>query len=87
MLISENDVVIGPHRLNKTSHTYFCQYFYCKTDLAIEHFRLQKEEVEALQWIQLNALKQWFAKRPQDFTPSLETSLQQFADYLVGNPE
>jgi len=63
------------HRFVHTSHKYFSQTFLVHCDALLTDIVIQKEEVNAVQWIATDTLKEWFERSPEDFIPSFGTSI------------
>ncbi len=85
LVVEEKDLILGPHRFTKTSHQYFYQSFFVKTNLPISAFVVQEKEVAQLQWIQIEDLLKWVKDKPTDFIASFRTadsSLYAVADFL-----
>lgn len=57
---------------------YFRQWFLAKTDKKISEFRIQKEEVEAIQWISKEKLLNWNKAKPEEFTSNSNKYIQLF---------
>lgn len=74
--LKEDQLVPGSHEFRNTSHKYFRQSYSVKLDLAIEAFKIQKDEVENIQWISIEELDKWVAKRPEDFLISFPGSFE-----------
>lgn len=47
---------LGPKVINNASRTFFVQWFTCIVDWPLEKFKIQKEEVEKLEWIDRQTL-------------------------------
>ncbi|MFA7309571.1 MAG: NUDIX domain-containing protein [Candidatus Paceibacterota bacterium] len=61
------DLVVGLKKFVQTDHRYFCQLYFAQCAFALDDFRIQKEEVEAVRWISVGELEQWFTKHPDEF--------------------
>jgi isopentenyl-diphosphate delta-isomerase len=82
IVLQESQLAVGKHKFRETSHKYFSQTFIAKLDLPIEDFKIQKEEVESIRWVDMEELSVWVKKRPEDFIASFPESLQEFKTTL-----
>lgn len=83
--LKENQLIVGDHELRETSHKYFRQSFFAKLDLPIEDFKIQKEEVADIRWVEVEELSEWIKDRPQDFLASFPASFEQIKKLISQN--
>lgn len=74
--IDPEKLILGPKRFAHTSHKYFVQMYFYKTDAKVEDFRIQKDEVEQVRWIDLPTLHTWLKEKPEDFIASFRETLE-----------
>lgn len=60
-------IIQGPCRRTQAETRYFVQRFFYKSDLPIEKFAIQKNEVAEIRWIHISELVEWIARKPDDF--------------------
>lgn len=57
----------GPKMLNDANRVFFVQWFTCLVDWPIEKFKIQKNEVEKLEWIDKTTLIEQLGSQPDKF--------------------
>lgn len=76
IVLKKKDLIIGSPRFVQADHKYFALPHLAKCNLLATDFKLQKDEVEQVQWISIPKLIKWFNNQPQDFVPSFKISLE-----------
>lgn len=69
---------LGPKVVNKNYRTFFVQWFTCTLDWPIEKFKLQKEEVESLKWVDKKTLVRQLREQPDNFIAGAESVWKEF---------
>jgi len=64
--------------MTNKKYRHFNQWFTYKTDLSIEDFTMQPDEVVALKWISPQNLEQDIKENPEDYLPSMLNYLRLF---------
>jgi len=78
-----SDLLPLSHTLKTTSHRYFCQMFVVRKNVPLSDIVVQRDEVEAVQWIAVPALSAWFAEKPSDFTASFGGDLKNLEEFVA----
>ena len=78
--INLDKVILGPKKRVSSSHEYFCQYFFTKIQFGTV-FRLQESEVDEVEWISLQKLKNWCLKNPEEFVSSIVKNIDVIENY------
>lgn len=68
--ISEKDLISGDYGYVETSHKYFRQLFYIRTDLPISSFKIDQNEVAEIRWVPISELLKLSKEKPKDFIAS-----------------
>ncbi len=68
--IKESELKFVSHQYRETSHKYFSTTFMVVVDKPIEEFKKQDEEVEEIRWVDIDELREWYKKSPEDFIPT-----------------
>jgi len=76
IMLKKKDLTVGNSRFVQVDHKYFAMPHLAKCDLLATSFKLQKDEVEQVQWISIPELTDWFNNRLEDFVPSFKISLE-----------
>ncbi len=50
-------------------------------DMSAEEFRIQKDEVVQVRWISIPTLIDWYTKKPDDFVPSFNRTIEIVKEY------
>jgi 8-oxo-dGTP pyrophosphatase MutT (NUDIX family) len=67
---------LGPKEyVDDGKHKFFCQWFYAQIDKDTALLTIQKDEVEAIQWIPSGDLRADVVSNPDKYVPSAKTSL------------
>ncbi len=74
--ISEENLIAGTKEYVETSHKYFRQMYFVKSDLPNSAFKIDKNEVAEIRWISILELKKWFDEKPEDFTLSFGATIK-----------
>ncbi|MBL1433962.1 NUDIX domain-containing protein [Candidatus Wolfebacteria bacterium] len=74
--INPKKLILGPKRFAHTSHKYFVQMYFYKTDTKEKDFKIQKDEVEQVKWIDLPTLHKWVEEKPNEFIASFRETLR-----------
>jgi isopentenyl-diphosphate Delta-isomerase len=82
IIVSEKDLIEGPHKFVQNSNRYFCQIYFLKVDLPISTFKIQKQEVEQVRWISVPELESWVESKPEDFIASFQDSFRNYIDFI-----
>ena len=53
---------------NKTSHSFFCQWYFLRADITLGKFTFSKDEVEQLKWADYDKLISDTKKHPEKYT-------------------
>lgn len=70
----------GPKVLNDSHYTFFVQWFLCTVDLPLVKFKIQKDEVEKLEWIDKKYLIQDLKNESSKYIAGAE---KVWRDFLV----
>ena len=70
--LREENLIVGPKELRKTSHAYFAQIFFAKLSKDAS-FTLQKDEVEEVRLVSIDELSDWIKANPDDFIASFRS--------------
>jgi len=86
--IGLRDVVLVPYDkiyYENANGKRFCSIYITRTNLRADEFRIQKEEVAEVRWINVNDLTSWYNKSPEDFIPSMGHTSKLVKEYLTRN--
>lgn len=61
----------GPKVLIKHPRTYFCQWYFVTLDRDIDSFVMQEDEVDELDWVDIEQLKQELLSNPEKYVPAM----------------
>lgn len=61
----------GPKILIKHPRTYFCQWYFVSLDRETDSFVMQADEVDALEWIDIEQMKQDLKTNPEKYVPAM----------------
>ncbi|HEY4519952.1 MAG TPA: NUDIX domain-containing protein [Candidatus Paceibacterota bacterium] len=79
--VNESSVVVGTKRFVEAQHKYFFQSYVTYVPEGTQCV-IQKSEVESVQWISFDALAEWFARAPHDFTRAFGLSFENLKSFL-----
>lgn len=51
---------------------YFCQWYTVSLDRETDSFTMQAEEVDALEWVNIEVLKSELASNPDKYVPAMQ---------------
>lgn len=61
----------GPKTHITYPRNYFCQWYFVTTDRDVESFTMQADEVDALEWVEIEYLKQELHDNPGKYVPAM----------------
>lgn len=73
--LKDCEFVKGEKERVRGKYNYFRQKFLCTTDMDIDDFVIQEEELEGLKWFSKKELAEKVGENPDDFTDSVVKSL------------
>lgn len=68
----------GPKHKIEDKYKYFTQRFTAIQDTAIEEFKIRKEELETVKWIDAETLKEDVSKHPETYVESMSNCIREF---------
>jgi isopentenyldiphosphate isomerase len=63
---------LGPKQRVTGEHNYFIQWYLFSTDMPIEDFKVQEDEVREIAWFPKEDLIAWMQEKPEDFVASAD---------------
>ena len=61
----------GPKILIKHPRTYFCQWYFVSLDRDTDSFVMQADEVDTLEWVDIERVKQELKTNPEKYVPAM----------------
>lgn len=77
-----SELELGPNLRKHGKFNHWCQFFVVRTDLDIDELTLQKEELEAVRWIDEASLLQEVKLHPEKFGDRFEVILEKILPYF-----
>ncbi|MDP2815354.1 MAG: NUDIX domain-containing protein [Rectinemataceae bacterium] len=71
LVLSPQEIRLGPKVKIQGSHLHFCQWYYAKSDKSIDEFVLQEDEVMDARWVSTEELIRLTDENPEMFSGSM----------------
>jgi isopentenyl-diphosphate Delta-isomerase len=69
----------GPKMHITHPRNYFCQWYFASLDRDVSSFTMQEDEVDALEWVDIESMKQELQTNPDKYVPAMSQIVRELA--------